>query len=119
LLPWGKDVIAVGFDLWTAGPARCHKLAVAPALAEWYVESIMKDLASAETKGPPSFHAVVEAADRLTPEEQETLIEVLNRRLAARQRAALAADIEDAQREFERGALRPATPREIIEEILS
>ena len=76
-------------------------------------------LAPSETKGLPSFHAVVEAADRLTPDEQETLIEVLNRRRADRQRAALATDIQEAQLEFERGALRPATPREIMEEILS
>jgi len=70
-------------------------------------------------KGPPSFHAVVEAADSLTPEEQETLIEVLNHRRADRQRAALSADIQEAQREFESGALRPVTPREIMDEILS
>ena len=55
----------------------------------------------------------------MTPDEQETLIEVLNRRRADRQRAALATDIQEAQLEFERGALRPATPREIMEEILS
>jgi hypothetical protein len=96
-----------------------HELAVALTPAQWYLERIMKDAAPAETKGPPSFHAVVEAADRLTAEEQETLIEVLNHRLADRQRATLAADIQEAQREFERGALHPVTPREIMEEILS
>ena len=94
-------------------------MAVALTPVQWYVESIMKDPAPAETKGAPSFHAVVEAADRLTAEEQETLIEVLNHRLADRHRAALAADIQEAQREFETGALRPATPHEIMEETLS
>ena len=65
------------------------------------------------------FHVVVDAADRLTLEEQETLVAVLNRRLADRRRAELAADILEAQREFERGALRPTTPDEIMKEILS
>jgi hypothetical protein len=102
-----------------AGGVPGHELAVALAPAQCYVESIMKDTAPAEAKGPPTFRAVVEAADRLTPEEQEALIEVLNHRLADRQRAALAADIQQAQREFERGALHPVTPREIMEEILS
>ena len=65
------------------------------------------------------FHVVVDAADRLTLEEQETLVAVLNRRLADRRRAELAADILEAQREFERGTLRPTTPDEIMKEILS
>jgi hypothetical protein len=65
------------------------------------------------------FHVVVEAADRLTLEEQETLVTVLNRRLADRRRAELARDIREAQREFERGTLRPTSPDEIMKEILS
>jgi hypothetical protein len=74
---------------------------------------------SSRTKSPSRFHVVVEAADRLTVEEQETLLEVLNRRLADRRRVELAADIREGQREFERGALRPTTPHEIMKEILS
>jgi hypothetical protein len=64
------------------------------------------------------FHVVVEAADRLTLEEQETLVTVLNRRLADRRRAELARDIREAQKEFQRGALRPSSPDEIMKEIL-
>jgi polyphosphate kinase len=79
----------------------------------------MRDQPSTETEGPSSFHVVVEAADRLTEEEQETLIEVLNRRLADRRRAELVTDIQEALREFEGGALRPTTPDEIMKEILS
>jgi hypothetical protein len=71
------------------------------------------------SKAPSKFHVVMDAADRLTLEEQETLVAVLNRRLADRWRAELAADIREAQREFERGTLRPTTPDEIMKEILS
>jgi hypothetical protein len=92
---------------------------VVPSGAIWQVGSIMKDKRSTETKGPPSFHVVVEAADRLTEEEQETLIELLNRRLAERRRTELVQDIREAQREFDSGALRPATADEIMKEILS
>ena len=35
------------------------------------------------------FSKVLEAADKLTPEEQETLIDILNRRLADRRRSEL------------------------------
>ena len=52
-------------------------------------------------------------------EEQETLVAVLNRRLADRKRAELARDIQEGQKEFERGALRPSTPEKIVKEILS
>ena len=57
------------------------------------------------------FDAVVEAADHLTQEEQQTLIEVLTRRLANRRRDQIVSDIEEAQREFQNGALCPATPQ--------
>ncbi len=66
---------------------------VVPSQTKWYVESIMKEHLPTEAKGTPSFHVVVEAAGRLTEEEQETLIEFLNRRLANRRRAELVRDI--------------------------
>ena len=84
---------------------------------KWYVGVSMKN--SSRRKSPSRFHVVVDAADRLTVEEQETLLEVLNRRLADRRRVELAADIREGQREFKRGALRPTTPHEIMKEILS
>ena len=62
---------------------------------------------------------MVDAADRLTVDEQETLVAVLNRRLAERRRAELAEDIREGQKEFERGALRPTTPHKIMKELLS
>ncbi len=77
----------------------------------------MKDQPEGESL--PSFYLVVEAADRLSVEEQETLIEVLNRRLADRRRAELMKDIQDARQEYGRGGLRRATPEEIMKEILS
>ena len=61
----------------------------------------------------------MDAADRLTVEEQETLVEVLHRRLADRRRVELAADIRAGQREFEQSGLRPTSPDEIMKEILS
>jgi polyphosphate kinase len=79
----------------------------------------MDEHPSMETRIPPSFHVVAEAADQLTEEEQETLIELLNRRLADRRRSKLVRDIQEAQREFESGDLRPTTPGDIMHEILS
>ena len=50
-----------------------------------------------------SVGEVLEAADRLTPDEQQELIHVLNRRLAEAAPKRLAADIQEARDEFAQG----------------
>lgn len=65
------------------------------------------------------FHVVVDAADRLTVDEQEALVSVVKRRLADRMRAELADDVCEGQKEFESGKLRPITPYKIMKELLS
>jgi hypothetical protein len=65
------------------------------------------------------FNDVVEAAESLSLEEQEALVDLLRRRLAERGRQRVAEDIRQANKEFEEGLCQPATPDEIIDEILS
>jgi len=50
-----------------------------------------------------SFGEILEAADRLSLEEQEALIDVLSRRAADRRRDQLARDIRKARSEFKAG----------------
>lgn len=64
------------------------------------------------------FGTIVEAADQLPPEDQETLIEVLKSRLRDRRRMELAEDVHEAQKEFGEGRARPVTPAELMKEIL-
>jgi ribosomal protein S4 len=64
------------------------------------------------------FSDVLEAADRLSTDEQEELIAVLHRRLAHAARAQLAADIQEARQDFTQGRCSPATPDELLREIL-
>lgn len=66
-----------------------------------------------------SFGKVLETVDRLPLEDQEALIEILHGRIIERRRAELAKDIQDAQKEFKAGHARPATPDELMAEILS
>jgi hypothetical protein len=61
----------------------------------------------------------LEIVDRLPLEDQETLIEIVYRRVIERRRAELAKDIQGAQKEFEAGNARPVTPDELMAEILS
>ncbi len=65
------------------------------------------------------FGEILEAADGLPVEDQETLVTILKNRLRERRRAELAKDIQDAGKEFEKGNCRPVTPDELMREILS
>ena len=66
-----------------------------------------------------TFNDLLESVDKLSLDEQETLTEVLQRRLIERRRLELAREIKSAQREFKKGSRRTATPSEIMKEILS
>lgn len=65
-----------------------------------------------------AFGEVLEVVDELSLEEQETLIEVVRRRIIERRREELAKEIEEAQKEFQAGHCRPVTPDELVAEIL-
>ncbi|HVN80903.1 MAG TPA: hypothetical protein VMW38_18065 [Terriglobia bacterium] len=66
-----------------------------------------------------SFGEILEAADQMAQEDQETLIEVLKSRLRDRHRAEQVRAVQEAQAEYRRGECRPATPDELMGEILS
>ena len=66
-----------------------------------------------------TFTAIVDAADRLSPEDQENLIDILQKRLRDRRRSELVNDVREAQQEFAEGKCQVVTPAQLMEEILS
>ena len=66
-----------------------------------------------------AFGEVLEAIDQLSLDEQETLIDILHRRIAEQGRRKLAAEIESARQEFAEGQCQPATADDLMKEILS
>jgi hypothetical protein len=64
------------------------------------------------------FGEVLDAADHLSLDEQQQLVEILNLRLAQAARARLVADVQEARAEFAEGRSVPATPDELMREIL-
>ena len=66
-----------------------------------------------------TFEKVVELADHLSLDEQETLVEVLQRRAIAQRRSRLVRDVASANRDYARGVCRPVSPDEVMREILS
>ena len=66
-----------------------------------------------------TFNEVLESADKLSLDEQETLAEILRKRLIDHRRTELAKEIQEAQQEYQEGRAQPATPSELMKEILS
>ncbi len=65
------------------------------------------------------FNEVLESADKLSLDEQETLMEVLHRRIIEHRRAELVKEIRDTQQEYQKVRCVPATPSELMKDILS
>ena len=66
-----------------------------------------------------TFKEVLEAADKLTIEEQEAIVDILCKRMSAKRRKELIAEVRKAQTEYKQGTCQECTPDEIIKEILS
>jgi hypothetical protein len=66
-----------------------------------------------------TFEEVLEAADRLSLEEQGTIIDILHRRMIDQRRKELIIEVHEARKEFQEGHCRQATSEEILKEILS
>jgi len=64
-----------------------------------------------------TFSDVVDAADGLSVDEQETLVEILRRRIAKRNREALVRDVADARAEFQIGRARTSSVSDIMDEV--
>ena len=66
-----------------------------------------------------TFARVADSVDELSDDEQESLVALVQRRLAARRRAALIADVKAARQEFKEGKCRPASPEQIFRKLIA
>ena len=62
-----------------------------------------------------SFGEILEAVAQLSREDQEALVEVVNRRLLEQRRDDIALEIQSAVKEFESGQCQEVTPDELLE----
>ena len=65
------------------------------------------------------FAEVLDAVGKLTLPEQEELVDILHRRMIEQRRAEIVEDVRDAERELGAGGCRPASPSELMKDILS
>jgi len=66
-----------------------------------------------------TFGQVLESADQLPVDEQESLVTVLQHRVAEKRRAELIEAVKEARLQFKQGECRPASPREIVRRLLA
>ena len=66
-----------------------------------------------------TYGQVIDSIEALPEEQQESLLELVRRRLAERRREALAKSVQEARKEFKTGKLRPASPAEIMRKVLA
>ncbi len=64
-----------------------------------------------------TFSEIVDAAGQLSADEQQTLLEILSRRLVEQNRKQLARDLAEARAEFANGIARPASVTQIMDEV--
>jgi len=60
-----------------------------------------------------AFAELVDAADKLSLDEQAALVEILQRRMVEHRRAELVKEIREAEQEYQAGGCRPVTPDEL------
>jgi|WetSurMetagenome_2_1015567.scaffolds.fasta_scaffold158272_2 hypothetical protein len=70
-------------------------------------------------KKTSTFCDILEAADRLSLEEQRAIIDILNRRMIEQRRREIVKEIYEARKEFQNGLCRELSSEEIMKEILS
>ena len=66
-----------------------------------------------------SFGSVLEVVEALSQEEKETLIDILNHRIAENNRRLIIEEARQAREEFLSGNCREVTVDELMQEILS
>ncbi|MBA3312752.1 MAG: hypothetical protein M3552_13055 [Planctomycetota bacterium] len=67
----------------------------------------------------PQFNEALEAVEQLPAQAQAELIEIVRRRLAEQGRERLHEEVRQARDEFAAGGCSPASPDELLGEILS
>ncbi len=64
-----------------------------------------------------SFSELLDAVDRLSLDEQESLIDVVHHRVAESRRQEISSLISSARKEYQQGKLSPETPQDIMNSI--
>jgi hypothetical protein len=66
-----------------------------------------------------TFGQLLDSIEALPEDQQESLVDIVRKRIAERRREALVKSVAEARKEFKSGKLRPASSAEIMRKILA
>ena len=66
-----------------------------------------------------SYGQVLDSIEALPEEQQESLLDIVRKRLTERRRSELVKLVAEARKEFKSGKIRPATTSEIMRKVLA
>ena len=66
-----------------------------------------------------TYGQLLDSIEALPEDQQESLVDIVRKRIAERRREALVKSVAEARKEFKSGKLRPAGSAEIMRKILA
>ena len=69
------------------------------------------------TSGTTVFQEVLEAVDTLPVQQQEDILQIMQKRIVEKKREALAIAVREARAEFGRGEVRKGTVSELMKDL--
>jgi ribosome recycling factor len=84
-------------------------------------ESVSESVApynAAQQKNTPSFNDILEAADKLSLDEQEDVVRILKKRITERRREEIVKNLKASEEEVRKGEYKEVTPEELKKELL-
>jgi hypothetical protein len=66
-----------------------------------------------------TYGQLLDSIEALPEDQQESLMDIVRKRIAERRREALVKSVAEARKEFKSGKLRPASSAEIMRKILA
>lgn len=74
---------------------------------------------AAQQKNTPSFNDILEAADKLSLDEQEEVVRILKKRITERRREEIVENLKASEEEVRRSDFKEVMPEELKKELLS
>jgi len=69
------------------------------------------------TKPNVSFQQAIEMVESLPPDQQEDLVDIIQRRIIEKKRDSLAKNVREARAEYKKGKVKKGTVKDLLKDI--
>jgi len=77
----------------------------------------MGDWSMTTTRGTTVFQEVLDAVDTLPVQQQEDILQIMQKRMVEKKRGELAAAVREARAEYDRGEVQKGTVAELMKDL--